>query len=93
MFPSVPALGWNRKCGDSCRPSRSGHSKSLLEEIGRKEAELHGITDKLISATPASIESRVGEIRAFVANGLGDLRDLLRKNAALARTDLLKHSS
>lgn len=72
--------------------AESGHSKSLLEEIGRKEAELHGITDKLLSSTPASIESRVGEIRTFLANGLGDLRDLLRKNTALARTELLKHT-
>ena len=73
--------------------SESGHSKSLLEEIGRKEAELQGITDSLLSATPQSIESRVGEIRGFVASGLNDLRDLLRKDTALARTELLKHSS
>lgn len=71
----------------------SGHSKSLLEEIGRKEAELQGITDGLLLATPKSIESRVGEIRSFVASGLTDLRDLLRKDTALARTELLKHSS
>ena len=73
--------------------AESGHSKMLLEEIGRKEAELQGIADQLLSATPASIESRVGEIRSFVASGLNDLRDLLRKDTALARTELLKHSS
>jgi hypothetical protein len=73
--------------------AESGHSKSLLEEIGRKEAELQGIADRLLSATPESIESRVGEIRSFVRSGLNDLRDLLRKDTALARTELLKHSS
>jgi site-specific DNA recombinase len=73
--------------------AESGHSKSLLEEIGRKEAELQGITDGLLLATPKSIESRIGEIRSFVASGLKDLRDLLRKDTALARTELLKHSS
>ena len=73
--------------------AESGHSKSLLEEIGRKEAELQGITDGLLSATPKSIESRVGEIRSFVRSGLSELRDLLRKDTALARTELLKHSS
>jgi site-specific DNA recombinase len=73
--------------------AESGHSKSLLEEIGRKEAELQGITDGLLSATPESIESRVGEIRSFVTSGLNDLRDLLRKDTALARTELLKQSS
>jgi hypothetical protein len=71
----------------------SGHSKSLMEEIGRREAEVQSITDRLLSATPESIESRVGEIRSFVANSLKDLRDLLRKDMALARTELLKHSS
>jgi site-specific DNA recombinase len=73
--------------------SESGHSKSLLEEIGRKEAELQGILDRLLSATPASIESRIDEIRKFVTSGLNDLRGLLRKDTALARTELLKHSS
>jgi site-specific DNA recombinase len=73
--------------------SESGHFKSLLEEIGRKEAELQGIVDRLLSATPASIESRVDEIRKFVTSGLSDLRGLLRKDTALARTELLKHSS
>jgi site-specific DNA recombinase len=73
--------------------AESGHSRSLLAEIGRKDSELQGITDRLLSATPASIESRIAEIRTFVATGLRDLRDLLRKDTALARTELLKHSS
>jgi hypothetical protein len=59
-----------------CAVADSGHSKSLLEEIGRKEAELLSITDRLLSATPESIESRVREIRSFVTCGLNDLRDL-----------------
>jgi site-specific DNA recombinase len=73
--------------------SESGHSRALLEEIGRKEAELQGITDSLASATPHSIESRIGEIRKFVTSSLYDLRDLLRKDIGLARAELLKHSS
>ncbi len=73
--------------------AESGHSKSLLEEIARKEAEIQSITDGLLLATPKSIESRIDEIRTFVASGLKDLRDLLRKDTALARTELLKHSS
>jgi site-specific DNA recombinase len=73
--------------------AESGHSRPILEEIGRKEEELQGITDRLVSATPESIVSRVDEIRRFVAIGLTDLRDLLRKDTALARTELLKHSS
>lgn len=73
--------------------AESGHSKSLLEEIARKEAELQGITDSLLSATPKSIESRIDEIRNFVRSSLGNLRELLRKDPAAAREELLKHSS
>jgi site-specific DNA recombinase len=69
-----------------------GHSRSLLEEIGRKEAELQGIADRLLSATPASIDSQIAEIRSFVRSGMSDLRLLLRKDTALARAELLKHS-
>jgi hypothetical protein len=65
------------------------HSKSLLEEIGRKEAELQGIADRLLSVTPESIESRVGEIRSFVRSGLNDLHDLLCKDTALAKAEPL----
>jgi chromosome segregation ATPase len=49
--------------------AESGHLKSLLEEIGRKEAELQGIADRLLSTTPESIESRVGEIRSVAKSG------------------------
>jgi site-specific DNA recombinase len=70
-----------------------GHSKALLAEIARKEAELQGITDRLLSARPESIEARTGEIQSFVASRLGKLRDLLRKDSALARAELLKHTS
>jgi site-specific DNA recombinase len=73
--------------------AESGHTKALLEEIGRKEAEIQGITDGLLLATPKSIESRIDEIRTFVASGLKNLRDLVRQDTALARTELLKHSS
>jgi len=73
--------------------SEAGHSKALLEEMARKEAELQGITDRLLSGGPESIEARITEIRTSVLTGLDNLRDLLRKDTALARTELLKHSS
>jgi hypothetical protein len=73
--------------------AESGHSKSLLDEIARRESELQGITDRLLSASPESIEARIGEMRTFVADGLDNLRDLLRKDTALARTELMKHTS
>jgi hypothetical protein len=73
--------------------SEAGHSKALLEEMGRKEAELQAITDRLLSGGPESIEARIGDIRTVVTNGMESLRELLRKDSALARTELLKHAS
>jgi site-specific DNA recombinase len=73
--------------------SESGHSKALLDEIARKESELQDIGESLLSATPRSIELCMGEIRGFVGSGLSNLREQLRKDIALARTELLKHSS
>jgi hypothetical protein len=65
----------------------------MLEELGRKEGELRVITDQLWSATPESIESRIDDIRKFVAAGLDNLREVLRKDTALARAEILKHTT
>jgi site-specific DNA recombinase len=73
--------------------AESGHSRAMLEELGRKEAELRTITDQLRSATPELIESRSGDIRKFVAAGLDNLREVLRKDTALARAEILKHTT
>jgi site-specific DNA recombinase len=72
--------------------SEVGHSKALLNELARKENELQGITDRLLSSGQDSIEARIGEIRTLIMGGIENLRDLLRKDTALARTELLKHS-
>jgi site-specific DNA recombinase len=73
--------------------AESGHSKAILDELGRKEAELLAITDQLLSASPDSIESRIDEIRQFVTDRLGNLLDVLRKDTVLARTEILKHTN
>ena len=65
----------------------------MLEALGRKEAELRAITDQLRSATPESIESRIDDIRRFVAAGLDNLREVLRKDTAIARAEILKHTT
>ena len=63
--------------------SEAGHSKALLVELARKEAELQEITDRLFSNNQESIEARVGEIRMtphrsekhlfYIAEGTWDL--------------------
>jgi hypothetical protein len=73
--------------------AESGHSRAMLEELARKEGELQAIADQLLSASPDSIESRIEEIRRFVTNRLNNLRDVLSKDAVLARTKILKHTN
>jgi hypothetical protein len=65
----------------------------MLEELGRKEVELRAITDQLWTATPESINWRIDDIRKFVAAGLDNLREALRKDTALARAEILKHTT
>lgn len=72
--------------------SEVGHSKALLQELARKEVELQAITDRLLSDSQESIEARIGEIRTLVMSGIENLRNLLREDTAMARTELLKHS-
>ena len=71
--------------------SEAGHSKALLAELARKEAELQEITDRLLSNSQESIEARAGEIRTLVIDAAQNPRTLLREDTALARTEVLKH--
>ena len=57
------------------------------------EANLKTITEQVLSATPDSIESRIEGIRKFVAERLESVLDMLRKDTALARTEILKHTT
>jgi hypothetical protein len=70
--------------------AESGHSRAMLEELGRKEAELQAITDQLLSSSPDSIDSRIEEIRQFVARRLENIPDVPRKDTSLKRTEILK---
>lgn len=64
---------------------------SLQEQIGRRERELREITDRLLSASPGSVEAQLDEIRAFVERGLTDIRALLHRDIPTARAELAKH--
>jgi hypothetical protein len=56
------------------------------------KAELQAITGQLLSASPDSVESRIEEIRKFVARRLNNILDVLRKDTGLARAEILKHT-
>jgi hypothetical protein len=50
--------------------AENGHSKYILEEIVVREKEISGITDRLLSSTPDSIQSQVEEVRRLVEDGI-----------------------
>jgi hypothetical protein len=50
-------------------------------------------SNRLTSASAASIEGQLREIRQFVTTGIADLRALLNRDAAFAKTELHSHLS
>ena len=66
---------------------------SLVSEIARRESELKAITKRLLSASTTSVDGRLQEIRQFVTRGIVDLRGLLGRDAALAKSELQRHLS
>lgn len=73
--------------------ARGGPLDSLVQEIAKREQELKSITNRLLSSSAGSIESRLQEIRQFVTLGISDLRSLLGRDAALAKAELHSHLS
>ena len=62
-----------------------------MQEIAAREQELKGITNSLLSASDASVEGRLKEIRQFVVRGISDLRTLLNRDTVLAKAEIHKH--
>jgi signal transduction histidine kinase len=73
--------------------AHGGPLDSLVQEIAVREAELKGITNRLLSASATSIDGQLREIREFVEKGISDLRGLLNRDAALAESELHSHLS
>jgi site-specific DNA recombinase len=73
--------------------AHGGPLDSLVQEIARREVELKGITNRLLSASATSVDGRLREIRQFVEKGISDLRGLLNREAALAKSELHSHLS
>ena len=75
----------------------TGPSAFLVEAINDREQELRQITDRLLSAGPESIDSRLAEIRLFVTKKLSDIRGLLSRQETAdpeaVRRELRKHVS
>jgi site-specific DNA recombinase len=73
--------------------AESGHSKAILGEIAVREQELGAITDRLLSSTASSIESRISELRRIVEQKVSNLSALLAAGSALVKPELQRHLS
>ena len=71
--------------------AQGGPLDSLLSELASRESELKVITIRLLSANGSSIDDRLQEIRQFVTNRVTNLRRLLSRDTALAKSDLQSH--
>ena len=71
--------------------AESGHSKYILDEIAVREKEIAAITDRLLASSPDSMETRLGDLKHFVEDGVRNLGKLLRENAPLAKQELHSH--
>jgi len=71
----------------------SGHSKYIIEEIAVREKEISAITDRLLSAAPDSIQTKIEEMARFVSEGIEKLSEALNENSPLAKQELHSHLS
>jgi hypothetical protein len=73
--------------------AESGHSKYILEEISVREKEISGITNRLLSSTPDSIQTQIEELRRLVEGGIQNLQSLFREESPAAKQELRRHLS
>jgi site-specific DNA recombinase len=71
--------------------AESGHSKFILDEIAVREREIGAITDRLLSSSAESVESRINEIREHVEQEIAGLSSLLCSNPPVAKQELHRH--
>jgi len=56
-----------------------------VQQIAVREKELKAITNHLLSASSASLEGQLRELRQFVEKGISDLRSQLNRDTALRK--------
>ncbi len=71
--------------------ARGGPLDAPVQQIAVREKELKAITNRLLSASSASLEGQLRELRQFVEKGISDLRSQLNRDTALAKAELQKH--
>ena len=71
--------------------AENGHSKSILEAIAVREKEISGITDRLLSSAPDSIQLQIDEVRRLVEDGIQNLQSLFREQSPAAKREFHRH--
>jgi site-specific DNA recombinase len=71
--------------------AENGHSKSILEAIAVREKEISGITDRLLSPAPDSIQLQIDEVRRLVEDGIQNLQSLFREQSPAAKREFHRH--
>jgi len=71
--------------------SDSAARKPVLQRIAQKQSELDAITDRVLSAGGESIEAGLDEIRRFVSEDVGSMKELLNYDVEQARAVLTRH--
>jgi hypothetical protein len=73
--------------------AKGSKSPAIIGEITKREQEISDISDRLLSAKPDSIHSRIDKMRLMATAQMRNVRELLRGDVTLARAELLKHVS
>src|SRR5208282_2012610 len=71
--------------------AENGHSKYILKEIAVREKEISGITDRLLSSAPDSIQTQIDEVRRLVEDGIQNLQSLFSEHSPAAKQELHRH--
>jgi site-specific DNA recombinase len=66
-------------------------SPAVMSEIATREQEISEISVRLLSSEPASLRSRIKNLRAAAIGKMRDLRAFLNTDAQTARAHLTKH--
>jgi hypothetical protein len=66
-------------------------SAALLDELGKRERELDGISEELIAADGNGLDARLQEIERFVQKRLQAIRGLLFADVPRTKAELSKH--
>ena len=65
----------------------------VLEGITVRENEISGITDRLLSSAPDSIQAHIEEARRLVEDRIQNLRHLCSENSPAGKQELHRHLS